>query len=151
MQIQSAHSTSTEREMTIDGVEAVTESAPSTSSNPQTPPPSGSSSSSTPSPSSTCSGSKVKKLKPGNITCTASSHIGPVWSCKKVTFFQNSLIYPLLLYGQAFDNKLKIGKKGSAWASRGEGVGAWILATFSRPVKIVKLKVRLFDPQIRPE
>jgi len=122
--IQSAHSTSTEREMTIDGVEAVTEAAPSTSSNPQTPPPSDSSSSSTPSPSSTCSGSKVKKLKPGHITCTASSHIGPVWSCKK-----------------AFDNKLKIGKKGSAWASRGEGVGAWILATFSRPVKIVKLKI----------
>ena len=55
------------------------------------------------------------------------------------------------MYGQAFDNKLKIGKKGSAWASRGEGVGAWILATFSRPVKIVKLKVRLFDPQRRPE
>ena len=42
---------------------------------------------------------------------------------------------------QAFDNKLKIGKKGSAWASRGEGVGAWILATFSRPVEVVKLKV----------
>ena len=48
---------------------------------------------------------------------------------------------------QAFDNKLKIGKKGSAWASRGEGVGAWILATFSRPVKIVKLKVGLLSLQ----
>ena len=48
---------------------------------------------------------------------------------------------------QAFDSKLKIGKKGSAWASRGEGVGAWILATFSRPVKIVKLKVGLINPQ----
>jgi len=119
--IRSAHSTSTEREVTIDGVEAETEAAPSTTSRSPTAPPG----SSTPSaPSSTCSGSQIKKLKPGNITCTASSHFGPVWSCKK-----------------AFDNKLKIGKKGSAWASRGEGVGAWILATFSRPVKIVKLKI----------
>ena len=53
--------------------------------------------------------------------------------------FQNIPIYPLNV--QAFDNQLKIGKKGSAWASKGEGVGAWILATFSTPVKIVKLKV----------
>ena len=51
---------------------------------------------------------------------------------------------------QAFDNKLKIGKKGSAWASRGEGVGAWILATFSRPVEVVKLKVAVsnFSAQV---
>jgi len=119
--IRSAHSTSTEREATIDGVEAETEAAPSTStSSPSSKTPSGSS---TPSaPSSSCSGSKIKKLK--NITCTASSQFGPAWSCKK-----------------AFDNKLKMGKRGSAWASRGEGVGAWILATFSRPVKIVKLKI----------
>ena len=51
------------------------------------------------------------------------------------------------MHDQAFDNKLKIGKEGSAWASRGEGGGAWILATFSRPVKIVKLKVGLLNPQ----
>jgi len=101
--VRSALSRSTERDM---------EAVPS--SGPLSPPPSA--------PSPTCTGSQIKKLKPGNIT--ASSHIGPVCSCEK-----------------AFDNKLKIGKEGSAWASRGEGGGAWILATFSRPVKIVKLKI----------
>ena len=127
--------------MTIDGVEAdldKTEQVPESGSGSSTTSPQAGPGSSSPPPSSKCSGPKVKKLKPGNITCTASSYFGPRWNCKKVTF-QNIPIYPLT--GQAFDNQLKIGKKGSAWASKGEGVGAWILATFSTPVKIVKLKV----------
>ena len=127
--------------MTIDGVEAdldKTEQVPESGSGSTTTSPQAGPGSSSPPPSSKCSGPKVKKLKPGNITCTASSYFGPRWNCKKVTF-QNIPIYPLNV--QAFDNQLKIGKKGSAWASKGEGVGAWILATFSTPVKIVKLKV----------
>jgi len=53
------------------------------------------------------------------ITCTASSDYSAQFSCEK-----------------AFDND-----EGSDWASRGEGVGAWIQATFPRPVKIAKLKI----------
>jgi len=58
-------------------------------------------------------------VKPAEIKCTASSEYAERYSCEK-----------------AFDND-----KGSAWASKGEGVGAWIQATFPRPVKIVKLKI----------
>ena len=78
----------------------------------------------------------MKKLKPAEITCTASSRFGPGYSCEKVTFQSGTLIF---LNGQAFDNM-----EGSTWASNAEGVGAWILANFSRPVKIVKLKVGFF-------
>ena len=65
-----------------------------------------------------------KKVKPRAITCTSSSSLAPNWSCRK-----------------AFDNVLKIGKAGSAWASRGEGRGAWIMATFDREVRLTKIKV----------
>ena len=87
MQIHSAHSTSTEKDVTIDGVEAVSESStvPTTTKSGQSDTSSSSQGEPTsPGPTQSCSGSKVKKLKPGNITCTASSHYGPAWACRKV-------------------------------------------------------------------
>ena len=101
MQIHSAHSTSTEKDVTIDGVDAVSESTtvPTTtnkSGQPGTTSPSqGEPTSAGPTPS--CSGSKVKKLKPGNITCTASSHYGPAWACRKVNILLVNLLIVVTL------------------------------------------------------
>ena len=101
MQIHSTHSTSTEKDVTIDGVDAVSESAtvPTTTNK------SGQSGTDSPSqgeptsagPTPSCSGSKVKKLKPGNITCTASSHYGPAWACRKVNILRVNLLIVLTL------------------------------------------------------
>ena len=100
MQIHSAHSTSTKKDVTIDGVDAVSESAtvPTTTKSGQpgtTSPSQGEATSPGPTPS--CSGSKVKKLKPGNITCTASSHYGPAWACRKESLFHVKHIIVLTL------------------------------------------------------
>ena len=77
-------------------------------------------------------------MKPAEITCTASSEYAERYSCEKVTFQSGTLIF---LNGQAFDNWQLA---PSLWASKGQGVGAWIRANFARPVKIVKLKVGFF-------
>jgi len=68
---------------------------------------------------------KVIKVKPNEIVCKASSELSRKRNCKK-----------------AFDGILAIGKPGvSAWASKGEGRGAWIQATFKRQVIVKQLKV----------
>jgi len=78
---------------------------------------------STAAPDHTCD--KVTKVKPNEIVCKASSELARKRNCKK-----------------AFDGLLAIGKPGvSAWASKGEGRGAWIQATFSRQVIVKQLKV----------
>ena len=47
---------------------------------------------------------------------------------------------------KAFDGVLAMGRKKSAWASRGEGVGAWIHAEFNKmkAVSQIKLLQRVF-------
>lgn len=80
-------------------------------------------SNSTAAPDHTCD--KITKVKPNEIVCKASSELARKRNCKK-----------------AFDGLLAIGKPGvSAWASKGEGRGAWIQATFSRQVIVKQLKV----------
>ena len=64
------------------------------------------------------------KFKPKQITCEASSVFNRNFGCKK-----------------AFDGKLAIGKAKSAWASKGEGVGAWIKASFNQAYAVTQLKL----------
>jgi len=65
------------------------------------------------------------KTVPGNmIVCSASSTYSRKYSCEK-----------------AFDGVLQTNRLGSAWASRGQGVGAWIEANFTKPVIIKEIKV----------
>ena len=65
-----------------------------------------------------------KKIKPNSITCEASSELNRKFGCKK-----------------AFDGNLSIGKKKNAWASKGEGVGAWIRAKFDKTYAVNQLKI----------
>ena len=66
----------------------------------------------------------VRKFKPQEITCTASSELNRRFGCNK-----------------AFDGNLSIGKQKNAWASLGEGVGAWIEAKFEGKKAIHQLKL----------
>ena len=68
--------------------------------------------------------SDVEKFPPSEITCEASSQLHRRYGCKK-----------------AFDGLLSVGKKKNSWASKGEGVGAWIKATFSSKKSISQLKL----------
>lgn len=68
--------------------------------------------------------SSVEKFPPSEITCEASSQFHRRFGCKK-----------------AFDGLLSVGKKKNSWASKGEGVGAWIKATFSSKKSISQLKL----------
>ena len=68
--------------------------------------------------------SNVVKFPPSEMTCQASSEFHRRYSCKK-----------------AFDGLLSVGKKKNSWASRGEGVGAWIKATFTSKKSISQLKL----------
>ena len=61
-----------------------------------------------------------KPFDPSEITCQASTELDTESGCK-----------------QAF----LVGKKKSSWASKGEGVGAWIKATFPSKKYITKLKL----------
>jgi len=65
-----------------------------------------------------------KKVVPSMVNCSASSTFSRKWGCSK-----------------AFDGILQTSREGSAWASRGEGVGAWIQAEFNTPVTIKKIKI----------
>jgi len=65
-----------------------------------------------------------RKLKPNEITCKASSEFNKKFGCKK-----------------AFDGNLSVGKKKSAWATKGEGIGSWIQATFNKTFAINQLKI----------
>ena len=80
------------------------------------------SSTSKPLTASNCS--SVEKFPPSAITCQASSQFHRRYGCKK-----------------AFDGLLSVGKKKNSWASKGEGVGAWIKATFSSKKSISQLKL----------
>ena len=73
--------------------------------------------------------SNVRKFSAKEITCKASSEYDRRYSCMK-----------------AFDGVLAMGRKKSAWASRGEGVGAWIHAEFNKmkAVSQIKLLQRVF-------
>eukprot|EP00092_Neocalanus_flemingeri_P007315 GFUD01007901.1.p1 GENE.GFUD01007901.1~~GFUD01007901.1.p1 ORF type:complete len:539 (+),score=172.53 GFUD01007901.1:31-1617(+) len=66
----------------------------------------------------------AKKIQPNAITCEASSEFNRKFSCRK-----------------AFDGNLSIGKKKNAWASKGEGVGAWIMANFDQTIAVNQLKI----------
>ena len=68
--------------------------------------------------------SNLEKFPPSEITCQASSEFHRRYGCKK-----------------AFDGLLSVGKKKNSWASRGEGVGAWIKASFSSKKSISQLKL----------
>ena len=68
--------------------------------------------------------SNLEKFPPSEITCQASSEFHRRYGCKK-----------------AFDGLLSVGKKKNSWASKGEGVGAWIKATFSSKKSISQLKL----------
>ena len=72
--------------------------------------------------SSNCS--KVEKFPPSEIRCQASSELNKRFSCKK-----------------AFDGHLSVGKKKNSWASRREGVGAWIKASFNSQKSVSQLKL----------
>ena len=66
----------------------------------------------------------VRKFKPQEITCSASSELNRRFGCSR-----------------AFDGNLSIGKQKNAWASLGEGVGAWIEAKFEGKKAIHQLKL----------
>jgi len=65
-----------------------------------------------------------KKIPPSAITCEASSEFNRKFGCRK-----------------AFDGNLSIGKRKNAWASKGEGVGAWIMAKFDKTYAVNQLKI----------
>ena len=73
--------------------------------------------------------SNVRKFSAKEISCNASSEFDRRYSCMK-----------------AFDGVLAMGRKKSSWASRGEGVGAWIHAKFNKmkAVNQIKLLQRVF-------
>ena len=98
----------------IDGLDVIDDTEESTTANP---------SSSTEYPRYyNCS--SVRKFAPSEVKCTASSEFSPRYSCAK-----------------AFDGVLAIGKQKSAWASKGEGIGAWIEARFENLKSIHQLKL----------
>ena len=68
--------------------------------------------------------SSVEKFPPSEITCQASSQLRRRYGCMK-----------------AFDGVCTVGRKKNSWASKGEGVGAWIKATFSSKKLITQLKL----------
>ena len=65
-----------------------------------------------------------KKIQPEAINCEASSEFNRKFGCKK-----------------AFDGNLSIGKRKNAWASKGEGVGAWIKAKLDKTYAVNQLKI----------
>ena len=65
-----------------------------------------------------------KKIQPNSIKCEASSEFNRKFGCKK-----------------AFDGNLSIGKRKNAWASKGEGVGAWINAKLDKTYAVNQLKI----------
>ena len=80
--------------------------------------------SSTTSPVKYSNCTNVVKFPPSEISCEASSEFHKRFSCQK-----------------AFDGHLSVGKKKNSWASRGEGRGAWIKATFNGTKSISQLKL----------
>ena len=67
---------------------------------------------------------RVEKFTPSEINCTASTEFNWRHGCM-----------------QAFDGISFPGKKRNSWASRGQGVGAWIKATFSSKKSIRQLRL----------
>ena len=80
--------------------------------------------SSTKSPLKSSNCTKVVKIPSWEITCEASSEFHKRFGCKK-----------------AFDGQLSVGKQKNSWASKGEGVGAWIKASFSSKKSVSQLKL----------
>jgi len=70
-----------------------------------------------------------KLLESSMITCTASSEFNSDWGCQK-----------------AFDGEAPCNQNwpysGTSWATKGEGVGAWIKAEFVEVITIKKLRIK---------
>ncbi|XP_023323017.1 uncharacterized protein LOC111697304 [Eurytemora carolleeae] len=73
-------------------------------------------------PEDTCT--HPKAVTSNMISCSASSTYSRKHTCAK-----------------AFDGVLQTNRVGSTWASKGEGVGAWIQATFSQEIIIKEIKL----------
>jgi len=78
-------------------------------------------------PAKSCADPKL--LESSRITCTASSEYSGDWGCQK-----------------AFDGEAPCNQNwpysGTSWATKGEGVGAWIKAEFVEVIAIKKLRIK---------